>query len=166
MTSRSPGDDLRRGDDAALAVADHRRRRGGHLPQARDRRLGARFLDVAEDGVRDDDREDRERLIWGRAPALDQPHHERDRGGEDEQQHERAFELREKAPPGRRRCRRSQLVAPDFGEATARLRRGETAREVGAEPFGDCRGGNGVGGVGKEWGRHADDCVLEILTTG
>ena len=81
--------------------------------------------------------------------------HERDRRGENKQQHERAFELREQAPPGRRRCRRSQLVAPDFGEATARLRRGDP-QAGGPSLSATAAAETGVGGVGKEWGVTRD----------
>ena len=67
------GHDLRRGNAAPFAVADHRGIGGRHRPKCGNGRLGTRLLHVAHGGVQQDDRQDGDGFVGERGVALDDP---------------------------------------------------------------------------------------------
>ena len=73
------GHDIGRRDVLPFAVTDGVGMGGGHLAEGGDRRGGARFLDIAENGVEKNDGKDRQGLVRQRGLALVDPEAGRDR---------------------------------------------------------------------------------------
>ena len=107
---------------------------GRHRAQRRDRRLGARLLDVAHGRVEQDDGEDGDRLVRA-APRRARSTHSagRDRRGDEQQDDEHILELREESPPGRDRRLGRQLVASSACESRCRVLAGQALPLVGLE---------------------------------
>jgi len=92
------------------------------------------FFRETEHGIGENDGENSQRFVRHVRAAFVRPHHERNRGRGKQQQHQRALQLREKAPPARHRRRGRQLVAAVALEAGARLGRRQPMSRVACEP--------------------------------
>jgi hypothetical protein len=79
------GHELGGGHALRPAVPPHAGRRRGHPRQRRHRLLGARLLDVTEDGIEHDDREDHDRVEGHALRAFERPRRDRHDGGGDPQ---------------------------------------------------------------------------------
>ena len=119
------GHEVGRGHRHGLAAAHRERPRGGERLELLGRRLGALLLHEPEDRVRDHDREDRERLVGHVAVAFERVHDERNDAGREEQQHERARELADEAPPARHRRASDELVGSVLDQAVLRFASGK-----------------------------------------
>ena len=108
------GHQLARGHHPGGAVAHHPRLGGGHLLQGRERLLGLGFLHHADDGVQDDDEDDRSRVH----PLAE---HEGDDRGRDQDDDEEVLELRREEGEEPRARLLHQLVRTDLREAARRL---------------------------------------------
>ena len=98
------------------AVAHHAARQREALLQFLDRRGRPVFLEEAEQRAAEDDRQD----DGGVHPLLE---HQRDRGGEGQDEDERAFELAQQQPQRAQARRVLDAVGADAGQAALRLDR-------------------------------------------
>ena len=127
------GHQVGRRNRAPLPVAHDDRHRGGHAREAGHGPCRTLFLEEAERGVEGDDREDRQRLVGRARPMLDPPDDQRHDRCRDQQQHERAVELREEPPPCRHRRRGGQYVATQCGKPLRGVAAVQAALVVGAQ---------------------------------
>ena len=127
------GHQVGRRDRAPVPVAHDDRHRGGHACEAGHGPCRALFLEEAERGVERDDREDRQRFVGRAARMLDAPDDERHDCRRDQQQHQRAFELREESAPGRNRRRGGQDIGATGRKSPRGVAGGEAALGVGAQ---------------------------------
>ncbi len=108
------GHQLARRNPGAVAVAHDLRLRSRQAPQGRQGFLGAPLLDDPQDGIEDDDRQDR--------PALQiVPQRHRHDGRPDQKQHDEVVELRQKQAQETRARRFPQLVGPVLGQPAVDL---------------------------------------------
>ena len=109
--------------------------------QGGDRLLGTRLLDVAEDGVEDEDHPDHERFVRHSLGPFRHPGGHRHEDGGKQEVDERVRELGEELPPGGNGGLGLELVRAVTPSSSLCLRGRQPAADVGAEPGGD------VGGV-------------------
>ena len=129
------GNDIVGRDPLALAVADHGGLGRGKGHQCPHRLLGPRLLDIAEQGVQHDDRENDDRLVGqgGLARVLQQPFEHRDGDGDQQDDHQEALELLEQPPPPGRLRRAREPIGPMQVQALLRFGSAQAPRNVRAE---------------------------------
>jgi hypothetical protein len=127
------GDDFGGGDAESFSVSDNRSVRCRHRSQGRYRGLGSRFLNVAQAGVEQDDRQDRNCFVRKARVTLVGPQAGGDTGGDEQQDDEDVLKLREEPHPRRGRLLRRELVAPVPFKSRSDLGVGQATPEVGSQ---------------------------------
>ena len=129
------GNDVVGRDPPSFAVANHGRFGSGKGHQRPYRLLGPRFLDIAQQGVEHDDRQNDDGLVGqGQlARLLQQPFGHRYGDGDQQDDHQEALELLEQPPPPGRFRSALQPIGPMEVQAPPRLGLAEAAHDVGAE---------------------------------
>ena len=163
------GNDVVGRDPPSFAVANHGRFGSGKGHQRPHRLLGPRFLDVAQQGVEHDDRQNDDGFVGqGRlARLLQQPFGHRYGDGDQQDDHQEALELLEQPPPPGRFRGALQPVGPMEVQAPLDLGLAEAARAVGSQRLDHGFGGFAVWRpprVGRSRGRVGPRTIASVAT--
>ena len=125
--------DLGRRKARHVAIANHVRVGGCHLPQRRDRGLSALLLDVAENRVQQHDGADRERFVGQRGITFVPPERRRNHRGDQEQDDQHVSELGEERSPCGDRTFLGELIRSVMREPGAGIDRREAAHDIAVQ---------------------------------